>query len=92
VQLERGQPDAEPDSLAAAEGGEGGDLVQRLWRVRFEPAAAQIGIGLGRVEEETVAVRDQAAHGFAAFLPAPGSAEKALDQPSSGVTAPRPAD
>ena len=61
-----------------------GQLGQLGLGMRLLPAAAQKGVGLGRVEIETIAMGREEAHRLGALGPGPGPAEKALDQAELG--------
>ena len=87
VELERAEADAEADACGAAEVAEAGQLRQLGLGIGLLPAAAQMGVGLGRVEIETIAVGGEEAHRRGALRPAPGPAEKALDDAELGSRA-----
>ncbi|MCR5879202.1 hypothetical protein LRS04_13255 [Phenylobacterium sp. J367] len=79
VQLERRQAHAEADVGLAAGGAERLERVELALRIGLAPPAAEIGVGLGRIEPEAVAAGAQEADVGLAVRPAPGPAEEPLD-------------
>lgn len=63
--------------------GEGPQRRGGLGRMRLPPAPAQKDVGLGRVDEETIAVGGQERRRLPAVLPGPGAAVVAFDHAES---------
>ena len=84
VQLERAEADAEAHAERAAMRGERGQRLHLRIGMQLLPVPAQIGVGLGCVEVETVAVRREEGDRLGALPPAPRPAEKAFDQAELG--------